>query len=333
MRFIFSSAHGAFIQRTCYSVTIALCAASVQLACSSDPSAPKYLAGAGSVGSNAGAAGAPIGAGGSPVAGSTGSVVSGGAESGGASGASLAGGTFTGGAGADTMSAGGSGTAGSAGTAAGGAAGSGMGGAGIEACGVSTGSDKNIDDFEDGDTVVKLADGRSGYWQTYNDGSVGGVFSSHSPTALVGHNGSTGFCTDVSGFKAWGANLVANMGAPACGYDATPYSGVCFWAKGKAMGGSSVILAVGTKDTVPTGSGGACLVACNAHYEHKIALTDAYQQFCYKWSEFAAPTIAANATPKPPLDKSHIVQLEWKFPAKNKTSTDGSLCIDDVVFE
>lgn len=317
------------MRRACCSISILMCGAWVQVACSSsDPAQPTFKGNAGSAGTQPGAAGATVAAGGSPVF-----VSSGGSNAGGSSGSIATAGAFFGGAGADSGNTGGISGGGMAGAATGGSANAGTGGAAMAACGVSTGSDMNIDDFEDGDTLVKLVDGRTGFWNTYNDGSVGGIYSSHAPTALLGHNASNGFCTDIKGFKSWGANIVANMSQPPCGYDASPYTGVCFWAKGMATGAGSAIFAVGTSDTVPVASGGTCLAACNAHYEHHVALTDTYTKFCYKWADFSAPTIAATATPKPTLDKSHIVQLEWKFPAKNMVSTDGSICIDDVTFE
>ncbi len=245
-------------------------------------------------------------------------------------------GTFVFGEAGTTSSGGNASGGGQAGTAAtsGGAAGSetgGMGGSTTVGCGKSTGVDPLIDDFEDGDNALKLVDGRNGPWETFDDGTVGALYSSRAPVAGSGRGGGSGFCTNISGYKAWGANLVATMNSPKCGYDASSYDGVCFWAKGKVTAGGPFVFAVGTSDTVPDSSGGTCTQKgrCNSHYEANPALQDTeYKQYCYKWTELKSPNI-----PTPPAFKnSAIVQIEWKFPAANTKSTDGSVCIDDVAF-
>lgn len=188
-----------------------------------------------------------------------------------------------------------------------------------------------IDDFEDGDTTLKMVDGRNGPWETFDDGSMGATYGARTPAAGVGRGGTTGFCTTISGYKAWGANLVATMASPKCGYDASAYDGVCFWAKGEVTAGGPFVFAVGTSDTVPESSGGMCTEQgrCNSHYEANPVLQKAdYKQYCYKWSALKSPNFAN----PPPFAASSIVQIEWKFPAANSKSTDGDFCVDDVSF-
>ena len=322
------------IRSAIWFASAALCGASSLVACaSSDPvNRPGILAGGGATANAGGASGASssttvagAGSGGASTAGAYGSVS-------GAAGASV-----------DTGGTGGAVSAGAGGTSSGGdsAAGANAAGAGGSdvlppACGKSTGNEPSIDDFEANVPQVKPVDGRSGNWETFDDTSAGGVYSARTSAPGVGRNGTVGFCTNISGYKQWGANIVANMANPKCGYDATPYTGVCFWAKGKVTAEGPILFAVGTSDTVPATSGGACvsLTGCNAHYEgvigkstaspNNVTLTDTYAQYCYKWSELSA-------RPKP-FDKAHIVQMEWKFPAHNGKSTDGSICIDDITF-
>jgi hypothetical protein len=289
-----------------------------------------------------------FGSGNPPSAGSSGAATGGGAggttATGGSFGTPFTGGTFgvpgTGGtlvfgnAGTDSSGTGGGFSAAGTGVSAGGTAGNETGGAAGSApigCGKSTGVEPLIDDFEDGDMALKMVDGRNGPWETFDDGSIGGVYGSRTPVAATGHGGTTGFCTTLSGYKAWGANVVASMSSPKCGYDASSYDGVCFWAKGKVTAGGPFVFAVGTSDTVPDTSGGACTQQgrCNSHYEANPALQDAdYKQYCYKWTELKSPNI-----PMPPaFNKATIVQIEWKFPASNAKSTEGSFCIDDISF-
>lgn len=243
---------------------------------------------------------------------------SGGGELGGTAAGGTAGGAEMGGTAAGGTDPGGTDTGGSGGTASVG-------------CAKSTGVDTLIDDFEDADMTLKLVDGRNGPWETFDDGTTGAVYASRSPTAAMGRGGTTGFCTSISGYKAWGANLVATMASPKCGYDASTYDGVCFWAKGKVTAGGPFVFAVGTSDTVPASSGGTCTEQgrCNAHYEANPALEDAdYKQYCYKWSALKSPNIVN----PPAFASSSIVQIEWKFPAVGANSTDGSFCVDDVSF-
>lgn len=255
--------------------------------------------------------------------------------------------TFTPGGATSAPGMGGGGSSGAAGTSAGGApdtagassggtltdAGSGgSGGSGPFVCGKAEGAAPLVDDFEDSNTFVAAVDGRSGVWENFDDSSLTGTYAPRSPTALQGRSASAGYCVAISGYKEWGANLVANMSGTKCGYDASVYKGVCFWAKGSVAGGGPIVFAVGTDDTVPATSGGKCTANCNAHYQLKLtgdnALTAEYKEYCAEWSELALPTISE---PKP-LDTKAIVQMEWKFPAGASVSTDGELCIDDVRF-
>jgi hypothetical protein len=273
-----------------------------------------------------------IGAGGQVSAGSSGAPVGGTVSTGGTFGTAGVGGTFVFGSAGTFSSSGNGGSGGVAGTAGtGGAAGSDTGGSPAIACGKSTGSDPLIDDFEDGDMALEMVDGRNGPWETFDDGSLGGVYSSKAPAAGSGRGGGVGFCTNISGYEAWGANLVASMSSPKCGYDASAYDGVCFWAKGKVTAGGPFVFAVGTSDTVPDGSGGICAQQgrCNSHFEANPALQEAeYKQYCYKWPALKSPSILM----PPAFDDAKIVQMEWKFPAANTESTDGSFCVDDISF-
>jgi hypothetical protein len=243
--------------------------------------------------------------------------------------------TGGGGSGGSTASVGGGGGTDAAGASVGGSsteAGSGGGGGGPFVCGKAAGAAPLIDDFEDSNTAVTELDGRSGIWENFDDSSLTGSYVPRAPTALQGRNASVGYCVAVSGYSVWGANLVANLAAPKCGYDASAYQGVCFWAKGSLSGGGPLVFAVGTDDTVPEASGGKCTANCNAHYQLKLsgdsALADQYKEYCVEWAGLAPPTI----TQPKPLDAKAIVQLEWKFPAGAGVSTDGEICIDDVRF-
>jgi hypothetical protein len=189
-----------------------------------------------------------------------------------------------------------------------------------------------IDDFDDVDLNVALVDGRNGIWETFNDGTMGASFAPRTPTAMMGRSNSGGYCASISGFKQWGADVVVNMNNPKCGYDASPYKGVCFWARGQVDTGGPIEFNVATADTDPVSAGGACAVSCNSHYRLKLsgndALTDQYKQYCVEWSRLELPRVPS---PKP-FDPKTIVHMEWKFPVSNSAPSNGTICVDDVSF-
>jgi hypothetical protein len=198
------------------------------------------------------------------------------------------------------------------------------------------GPDALIDDFEDSHALVHAADGRNGSWATYTDGSVDSVFTGTSPVASEGWQDSVGWCTSASDHTVWGANLVLKPLSPTCGYDASIYTGVCFYAKGVVDAGGPIEFGIGTADTVPVADGGVCAPVTDCWYNYMATIDglmeDAYQEYCFAWEELAQWV----GTPEPALhafDPAAIVQMEWKFTARGaEAPTNGSLCIDDVRF-
>jgi hypothetical protein len=264
--------------------------------------------------------------------------------SGGGGTTSASGATGGGGAGGSAGASGGqSGASGSAGSSAAGSGGSGFGGfsyggstaAPTRTCETAEGTDALLDDFEDSDVNVNVADHRDGKWSTNSDGSVGAVFTGTAPSAASGREGSVGWCISSAGHTTWGANMVLTPLVPSCGYDASAYQGVCFWAKGQVDAGGPVEFGLGTGDTVPTADGGACQVAANCWYGYMASvenLSADWQQYCFAWDEFAQWAGTPEAA-QFELDPASIVQMEWKFTARGaEAPTNGELCIDDVTF-
>jgi hypothetical protein len=202
-------------------------------------------------------------------------------------------------------------------------------------CAASNGSDPVIDDFEALSPGIRNVDNRNGFWETFDDSTLGAIFEGKTPIEGVGRDGSHAWCSTVSGYTSWGANVVVSMLYPKCGYDATAYRGVCFWAKGRVDAGGPIVFSVGTADTVPLASGGTCGSDCWFNYQVDLTGLDenTYNQFCYTWDELRQ---VPWATVTSAFDAQAVLQMEWKFPAIGdadpKQPTDGTICIDDLSF-
>jgi hypothetical protein len=98
-----------------------------------------------------------------------------------------------------------------------------------------------IDDFEDGDHATPLADGKQGYWYTYNDGTgtqmPAPAGTSGPPFVPAGPgNGGSAFAaaTTGSGFTVWGAGLGLSLnssGSTVCKVSAATFGGVQFYVR------------------------------------------------------------------------------------------------------
>ena len=305
--------------------------------CSADGGSPPAGPSATNSGASAGTTTSPAagagGAAGSATLGGSGGAAGDGAGTGGSDGGTAGSGGMSAG-----MGGGGSGgsSGGSAGSSYGGFSYGGTSAGPTRTCASAEGSDALLDDFEDTDTSINAVDGRNGKWSVNSDGSADGLFTGAKPTAGSGRDGSAGWCMDASGFATWGANLVLTPLTPACGYDASIHKGVCFWAKGKVDAGGPIEFGIGTGDTVPTSSGGSCVLIANCWYGHVAAIDELdpenYKEYCFSWDELKQ----WDGSPEPAkfeLDPESIVQMEWKFTARGPDApTNGTLCIDDVRF-
>jgi hypothetical protein len=202
-------------------------------------------AGAGGIGAQGGVAG-------------MGTVEAGGGSPGmnGLGGSNTAGGSSVGGSSVGGSSVGGSsvGVAGS--SAAGAASGAPSGGA--------SGSEL-IDDFEDQDGFILLSHKRNGPWYVFNDGTIGGMESPFTISALTGANARAGSNSlealhlTGSGFTGFGLGVGAdfvNTAAKKVPYDVSAYKGIQFYAK--IASGTTSILKLLIPTTYSDPDGGQC---------------------------------------------------------------------------
>jgi hypothetical protein len=242
--------------------------------------------------------------------------------------------------------AGGAGTGG-AGRDAGGGVDAGSGGSSVTEAGSDGGvvlGEELIDPIEDNlvPHLILTSHGRTGYWFSDNDGTLGGT---QSPPAAAfqmsagGPNGST-FAARLAGhgFTNWGIYMGFTLNKTPTGfknsYDARAYKGITFWAKLGATDmctpASSCHLlrfSISTRDT--DRRGGVCTV-CNDHFGSWQTLTTTWQKYTILFADLAqegwgSPGPANGTT----FDSSRTYEVHFQAkPAGNPFD----FWIDDVSF-
>ncbi|HET9953954.1 MAG TPA: hypothetical protein VFQ61_05605, partial [Polyangiaceae bacterium] len=170
---------------------------------------------------------------------------------------------------------------------------------------VAQGDAPLIDDLEDGNSRLQLADGRSGFWFVHNDGSGTQTPSADRvlfPSLISPPRGRSQWAlhTSGSGFKKWGA-LFGNFLAERACYDSSAYDGLEFWAKGFG----TVHLVVWTVDIVEPYEGGFCQKDCYNGYKKRIELGPRWSSYSVPWGDLAQ----LRAGPKLEFDPHRVVFL------------------------
>lgn len=191
-----------------------------------------------------------------------------------------------------------------------------------------------IDDFEDGDGLIKAAGDRVGAWYTYNDDTAAGSQTPAAGESFVptdgGPAGSTFFGeTTGSGFTTWGAGVGAdlnNVGDPEGGagikmpYDASAFTGVAFKARGNVTIRAKLQIAA----IVPTTSGGDCAANCDDAHGKAFELTDTWTQYTLPFAEALQEGWGTVA----PFDGATLMGVQFQVPA-NATF---EVAIDEIGF-
>jgi hypothetical protein len=201
---------------------------------------------------------------------------------------------------------------------------------------MGTMADLSIDDLDDGDGAVKLIGARKGYWYTFNDGTAVQVPTSSATVpfkpAAGGYPAATSmFAAITSGpaFTMWGAGIGFHFNEAAgtlCGYNATAYSGIKFWAKSTAPLKAMVQIPA-TTAKVAANDDATCVAKCNNHFFLAVPITAAWTQYTI---DFAAATFKQEegwgtvAT----FDKTKLIGMQ--FQVGMGVAFDFS--IDDVTF-
>ncbi|HVY25811.1 MAG TPA: hypothetical protein VHB79_04640 [Polyangiaceae bacterium] len=188
----------------------------------------------------------------------------------------------------------------------------------------------SIDDLEDGNRTIRLVANpkRDGLWDTGNDGSgsqtpaPGGFM----PTLLNGNgpHGTDDYAayTKGSGFTGYGAFLKVDMRnwpvyEQTPPYDASPYSGISFWAKVGAGSTKLVRIRFVSGDSDPRG--GKCQPPsanpphdqlCFNHYFAELTLSTAWKLYTVAFADFSQ---GVDGKLSPQIDLAEMYGLELLF--------------------
>ena len=118
---------------------------------------------------------------------------------------------------------------------------------------------------------------------------------------------------------SWGVAL--GVGVAAC-VDATPYTGVTFWAKSTSGTALPVKFDLGTYDIVSSANGGGCTGTCAGRYETSLTIPTEWKQIQIPFCAFA-PVMTTI-----PVAKNKITGLTFLIPGK----VTYQFYIDDISF-
>jgi hypothetical protein len=182
-----------------------------------------------------------------------------------------------------------------------------------------------IDDFEDGDSRVLVADKRAGSWVIFNDGTgqqqprAGATFPAD---RIPGGRSSSrfGLHTHGSKFTKWGAVLSVELSPRRC-YDASAYAGISFWARGRAK----LRVAVKMTQVVDEEFGGSCVQDCYDSHGAAPTLGKEWQHYAFRWEDL---TQRGFGTPLP-FDPRSLFSVEFAVGADQPAF---DFWIDDLSF-
>jgi hypothetical protein len=174
---------------------------------------------------------------------------------------------------------------------------------------VAEGAEPTIDDFEDGDQRASKQDGRDGSWYFYDDGTSG-TSSVNFVADALGQRTGTVLSVAGSGFSDWGSGFGVgfNWNEGQCTYDASVYSGVQFWVRGKGQ----ARLTLQNLSVRPISLGGQCAEDASCFDSHGVTfgIPEEWTLMRFAFNEFEQ---AGWGTPVGSLQTQAIYLLELQF--------------------
>jgi hypothetical protein len=183
----------------------------------------------------------------------------------------------------------------------------------------AAGTSPLIDDFEDGNELVALSEGRNGYWVVLTDTDPAAAEPVLLPSRRHDGAAANEYALHVAGGRhdRWGASVQVELGPPC--YDASAYRGIAFDLRGPGR----VYAGVRTVDAVPVDRGGTCTAHCFESHVQRVDATEAYTHHVLLWSDLHQQGQAAPADPRRLSGIEFLVQ---------PGDTPYDLWIDDVSF-
>ena len=206
-------------------------------------------------------------------------------------------------------------------------------GSACEGLTVLGGTDPLIDDFEHlASSSLPLVDNRRGSWFIANDGTSSGQTPENGhPTPGVGHTGA-GFASSASGYENWGALFgvsLNDVGGSACGYDASDFSGISFWARTTDSTTQNIRIGVPIPAIIPLARGGTCSgMGCDDTHFAMVSISGEWELITVDWDALHQLSAWVHDN-KYPFDPANIAQITFGVDGM----TPGySVVIDDLMF-
>jgi hypothetical protein len=174
-----------------------------------------------------------------------------------------------------------------------------------------------IDNLEDNDRQIIVANGRQGPWHSFNDANGGNIQpplgTGFVATAGGANNTTYAVHTTGSGFQFGGVGLDLNNAAStpesaqSMAYNASAFSGVTFWAKGSG----TLRVEFAMRSFVPTDRGGSCTSSCwNVYGANTPSLSSNWTQITIM---FAGMQREQGGT-SPAFNPSELMSISFKGP-------------------
>jgi len=187
-----------------------------------------------------------------------------------------------------------------------------------------------IDDFDDGDNVIRPLENRTGHIYTIKD-ALGSTITPKPETTFTGSSpGHSGLGAHFNGHVANSNNkpfaaLDVDFKNPRGAYNASRYTGFTFWAKkGTSTANGAIRIKVPDHNTDP--AGGVC-TSCGNDFGTNLTLTTTWTQFTVR---FANLTQESGGAPRPPsIDATQLYGIKFQAQTKNANY---DVWIDDVTF-
>jgi poly(3-hydroxybutyrate) depolymerase len=185
-----------------------------------------------------------------------------------------------------------------------------------------------IDDFETASGRIRPADGRGGWWFSYDDGTGGRLVRER--VALDG-GPEQGHALHVAaaGFTKWGAGFGANLHPAStpkvgCPYDASAYSGIRLRARGRGR----IRLTLADRASTPAAQGGECTRAGDGCFDRPgvfVDLRSEWRTYAYPFCAFFPEGWGGGSQG---LDPARLVTLQVRVRAHERVE----MWLDDLAF-
>jgi hypothetical protein len=207
----------------------------------------------------------------------------------------------------------------------------------------ATGATPLIDDFEDGDVAIPKNESRTGSWRFDTDMTAGGTVTPN-PLATTPPTGlnttKAALHVKADGFTSvWGISIFVFLNeladpaampwkAYSCGYDASAYDGIYFWAKADGTSvGKNLMFNVQTLQVIPgdQGGDGTCTTCFDAHFV-QLPLSGEWAQYAVLWKDLKQGTFGV---PKVDFKQASIGRIAFNV---SNTDMPADIWIDQVGF-